>query len=196
MKKGFLVLLSLALAQIAAVAAPVDLGFPASSSPYDSYLSPVRNVLHQLDGKETSMERVRELMRVGRSFRYSFTNPYVASSPEKTAATRTGDCKDKALWLANQLNDSNVRFVIGKAKRSSKISHAWLMWQHESRWWILDCTNLREPVSVDGVSQNEYIPLYSFNRQGVFHHRSTAQFAAADIAAKRDLSVAANGQAQ
>ena len=38
----------------------------------------------------------------------------VAALPETTAARRSGDCKDKALWLASQLGDSDVRFVIGK----------------------------------------------------------------------------------
>ena len=184
MKTALLALLALSVAQIARAVAPVDLGAPSSSTPYDAYMSPVKNVLHQLNGEENSMERVRELMRIGRNFRYAFTNPYVASSPEKTAATRTGDCKDKALWLANQLNDSNVRFVIGKARRSSKMSHAWLYWKDQNnRWWILDCTNLREPVAADRVSSSEYIAFYSFSRQGTYRHGSTQLLAAQGVAA-------------
>jgi transglutaminase-like putative cysteine protease len=81
----------------------LDLGFPASATPYDAYMYPVKQVLTRLASEETSMDRVRRLMRDGREFRYSFTSPYVAATPDVTAATRSGDCKAKALWLADQL---------------------------------------------------------------------------------------------
>src|ERR1700694_5469600 len=96
----------------------LDLGAPASITPYDPYMSPVKHVLTQLGTVDNSLDRVRQLMHVGRAFRYSFTSPYVAATPNVTATTRAGDCKAKALWLADQLNDSHVRFVIGKARRS------------------------------------------------------------------------------
>src|ERR1043165_8259666 len=104
MKKALITLIALALSPIAFASAPLDLGSPASVTPYDSYMSPVKRVLSHLDSEETSMERVRQLMHIGRNFRYSFTTPYVAASPQTTAATRAGDCKAKALWLADQLN--------------------------------------------------------------------------------------------
>jgi hypothetical protein len=130
-------------------------------------------VLTHLTSADSSMDKVRNLMREGRGFRYSFTAPYVAATPEVTAATRAGDCKAKALWLADQMNDSSVRFVIGKARRSSQMSHAWLMWQHDNRWWILDCTNNWEPVAADRVSNNQYIPYYSFAKTGEYRHQAT-----------------------
>lgn len=190
MKKLLLALLALATAHIAFASAPLDLGAPAGGTPYDRYMTPVKHVLTQLRGEEGSMERVRQLMRVGRNFRYSFTDPYTAATPETTAATRAGDCKAKALWLADQLNDSSVRFVIGKARSTSRISHAWLMWQHESRWWILDCTNMREPIAADRVSSSEYIPFYSFSKEGTYRHRSTPALYADSVAGSRSAPVA------
>lgn len=154
-------------------AADLDLGSPASATPYDPYMSPVRQVLTHLKTEENSMDRVRSLMHEGRAFRYSFTSPYVAATPDVTAATRAGDCKAKALWLADQLNDQSVRFVIGKARRTSQMSHAWLLWQHENRWWILDCTNNWDPIPADRVSASRYIPYYSFAKNGEYRHRST-----------------------
>jgi hypothetical protein len=151
----------------------VDLGSPAAGTPYDPYMTPVKHVLTHLTAEENSMDRVRSLMHEGRSFRYSFTSPYVAATPDVTAATRSGDCKAKALWLADQLNDENVRFVIGKARRASQMSHAWLMWEHDNHWWILDCTNNWEPVQADRVSSNQYIPYYSFAKNGEFRHQAT-----------------------
>ena len=190
MKNLLITLLAFAVSHIAYANVSPDLGAPAGGTPYDRYMTPVKNVLIQLGRDEASMERVRELMRVGRNSRYSFTTPYTAATPETTAATHAGDCKAKALWLADQLNDSSVRFVIGKARSSSRISHAWLMWQHDSRWWILDCTNMREPIPADRVSTSEYIPFYSFSKEGTYRHRATATLYADAVAGSRNAPVA------
>ena len=74
-------------------------------------------------------------MRQGRAFRYSHSEntdlaKYSPAQPEQTAARGAGDCKDKALWLINQMHDASARFVIGKFKRGANVSHAWVMWQH------------------------------------------------------------------
>src|SRR5687768_2301350 len=130
------------------------------------------------------MERVRDLMRKGHKFRYSFTDPYVAALPHITATRKAGDCKAKSLWLCDQLGDENVRYVIGKSRRNAKISHAWLLWKNEGRWWILDCTNTARPIPADSVSRNQYIPLYSYDRAASYRHAST-QLRTASVAGKR-----------
>jgi hypothetical protein len=158
-------------------------------------MSPVKLVLNHLGNNDAPMDRVRQLMHEGREFRYSFTSPYVAATPAATEATRSGDCKAKALWLADQLNDSSVRFVIGKARRSSQMSHAWLMWQHENRWYILDCTNNWDPIPADRVSSSQYIPYYSFAKTGEFRHISTAIYTASSgTVAGNGSAVASNAQ--
>ena len=178
MKKTTLFLACLFLTHLSFAA--VDLGLPSPGTPYDSYMNPVRRVLGQLDGRKesASMDRVKQLMHEGRRFRYSFTNPYTPALPQDTATRHAGDCKDKALWLADQLNDPSVRFVIGKARSSSKISHAWLMWEHDNHWFVLDCTNNYMPIPADRLSKREYIPFYSFARNGTYRHEATrAMFA-------------------
>jgi hypothetical protein len=122
-------------------------------------------------------------MRQGRAFRYSHTEPYYPADPQATATRRAGDCKDKALWLMDQLQDQNVRFVIGKLSRGAAVSHAWLMWEHEGQWWILDCTMLSRPVLADRAGANEYVPLYSFSRGAAFRHTEKAGLIA-DVANK------------
>jgi hypothetical protein len=174
MKAALLAFTLLASQALAFAHTNLDLGFPASDTPYDPYMSPVKQVLTHLTNEESSMSRVRHLMHEGRSFRYSFTSPYVAATPAVTETTRAGDCKAKALWLADQLNDESVRFVIGKARRTSQMSHAWLMWQHDNRWWILDCTNNWDPIPADRVSSSQYIPYYSFAKNGEYRHQATA----------------------
>ena len=173
----------------------LDLGSPAAATPYDPYMSPVKQVLTHLTNEQNSMDLVRRLMHQGRQFRYSFTSPYVAATPNVTAATHAGDCKAKALWLADQLNDQSLRFVIGKARRSSQMSHAWLMWQHDNRWWILDCTNNWDPIPADRVSSSQYIPYYSFAKTCEYRHRATQIMTAdtASVAGSRG-AIASNAQ--
>src|SRR4051812_36367254 len=112
--KSLLAIAVLFASSLAAFAG-VDLGANASHTPYDAYMQPVKRVLGSLDGATPSLERVQALMREGRNFRYSYTEPYEAALPNVTAATRAGDCKAKALWLCDQLGDKNARFVVGKA---------------------------------------------------------------------------------
>jgi hypothetical protein len=179
MKKLLLSLLSVVVSYGCFASTTVDLGSSAKYTPYDRYMGAVKQVLTHLNGTATpTMPQVRQWMSQGRNFRYSFTDPYVAATPDVTARLHAGDCKAKSLWLADQINDPSVRFVIGKARSSSRISHAWLMWKNEGRWWILDCTNTREPIAADRINpEREYIPLYSYSKTGNFCHSSTGMMA-------------------
>jgi len=153
--------------------AVVDLGVPAGSTPYDIYMRPVKQVLSGLTGQDADMGHVRSLMREGRSFRYLYTDPYNAALPSVTAATRSGDCKAKALWLCDEMNDQNVRFVVGKTTPHARLSHAWVMWQHSGHWWVLDPTNASAPLLADHLPWDEYIPLYSWSKTGEYRHTAT-----------------------
>ncbi len=167
---------SLALAIIALIGsslagiAGVDLGMPSKGTPYDRYMAPVKTTLSSLGKNRPSMETVSALMKQGRSFRYRMDNPYVASLPAETARTRTGDCKDKALWLCDQLGDSSVRFVIGKTHPSAKMSHAWVLWNDGSRYWILDCTLKRAPIAADTLPADRYMPQFSYSKATAYRH--------------------------
>jgi hypothetical protein len=174
--------------------AGVDLGSSASRTPYDSYMQPVKHVLGSLDGAAPTMDKVQALMRQGRGFFYSYTTPYVAQTPQVTASTHAGDCKAKALWLCDQLGDSNVRFVVGKAHYGAKLSHAWVLWREASsgRWYVLDCTNNAKPVAADSLRSDEYIPLYSWGKSGAYRHAATTIGMAA-VAGKRPAPGVATG---
>ncbi|MEI6350337.1 MAG: hypothetical protein WCP06_04445 [Verrucomicrobiota bacterium] len=143
----------------------------AGSTPYDPYLQPVDSVIQRLDGSSPSFERVSALMREGFSFKYSYDTPYIATTPEVTESRHAGDCKAKSLWLASQMNDASVRYVIGKARRTSRISHAWLMWKYNSKWWILDPTNASVPIPANAVGADDYLVSYSYDRTGSYCHR-------------------------
>ena len=190
LSSSILALLALSLSALAGV----DLGDSASRTPYDAYMQPVKHVLSSLDGGAPTMDRVNALMRQGRNFRYSYTEPYVAKTPEATAASHSGDCKAKALWLCDQLGDQNVRFVVGKAHYGAKLSHAWVLWKEPttSKWYILDCTNNYRPVAADSVRQDDYIPLYSWSKSGTYRHAATTIGFAA-VAGKRTAPGVATG---
>jgi len=185
--KAALTAFSALLAVGSHVFAAFDLGSPAGASPYEPYMRPVKQVLGSLSGTTPSMDKVMDLLREGKSFRYSFTEPYVAATPDVTARTHSGDCKAKSLWLCAELGDRSVRYVIGKARKTSKISHAWVMWNDGARWWILDPTNSSRPIAAESTSRDEYIPLYSYDRSGCYRHASTQIFMANTTTAGKPL---------
>ena len=177
----------------AAALAGFDAGMPSNATPYDHYMTPVRTVLSTVGPQGRTMDDVKKLMVQGRNFRYRMTNPYVAAMPEQTARTRTGDCKDKALWLCDQLGSDEVRFVIGKTEKGIRINHAWVMWRNEGKWWLLDCTLRSAPILADRLSTDRYIPLYSFSKTGTYRHAAT-QANIARVASKKNSPVASNGR--
>ena len=191
-KTSILALSGLLFSQSGALAG-IDMGFPAGYTPYDRYMSPVRQVLCSLHRHTTDLNRVQSLLSVGRNFRYSYTDPYTAALPSVTARTQTGDCKAKSLWLMDQLGDSNMRYVIGKARATSKISHAWLMWNDGSSWWILDPTNASRPIPAESARRDEYIPLYSWAKDGSYRH-SASNLGVAAVAAKAKRAPSATAE--
>lgn len=163
-------LLLLATAALAVARPDLSNGRPGPT-PYDPYRGPVDAVMQRLNGPSPSFSTVATLMRQGFSFKYVFDAPYLAQMPQVTASRRSGDCKAKSLWLASRMNDgSNLRYVIGKARRTSRISHAWLMWKNEGRWWILDPTNTADPIPADSVGPDDYIVNYSYDKSGSYCH--------------------------
>lgn len=190
MKKALLTAALLLLTKFA-VSAAVDLGTTTDHTPYDRYLTPVKDVLNSMHGETATMDKVQSAMRQGRAFHYAHTEPYLPATPQETASRHTGDCKDKALWLMDQIQDPSARFVIGKMTRGAKLSHAWVMWQHDGQWWILDCTMLSKPIPAEKAGANEYVPLYSYSRSGAYRHTDKVGMTA-DVAGKTTNRVAAN----
>jgi hypothetical protein len=188
MKLFALAISLLSFSSMAALAIPVDLGSAAGFTPYDAYMRPVKRVLSTVPNQKAAMGQVQDAMRKGRSFRYVHSDPYNPTLPAETARRRSGDCKDKALWLCDQLKDSSARFVIGKMKRSSKISHAWVMWQTEGHWFVLDCTLNSRPIPMESVAKGDYVPLYSYARSGTYRHAATSLMVASNSTASEPVA--------
>lgn len=155
-----------------AQATSLDLGTPTSRTPYDAYLGPLWEVLHHLSGAQPDIGTVNKLVAEGRGFRYVFKKdqPYVPQTPAETESTHCGDCKAKALWLASKMDSTHIRFVVGKARAESTMSHAWLIWEGPDGWLILDATMFSRPLQPDRVSPTEYLPNYSYAPGGKYIH--------------------------
>lgn len=164
---------------------------PTSFTPYDRYMTGARSVFEQADGLSPTLAAACRFVEEGRAFRYVSCDPYRPDSPEVTAERRAGDCKSKALWLYKRLNDPSALYVIGKAEKQSKTSHAWVYWRYEGRWWILDPTTRSTPIAASSVSSSRYVPYYSFSRDGAYRHEATRIFGAHEeipaVAQKRFL---------
>lgn len=147
---------------------------PTSSTPYDRYFGSVRAVISSLEPHGAStMYKACHLMKIGHSFEYMSRDPYRPDPPKLTEVQHCGDCKSKALWLYDNLADSSALFVIGKAEKNLRTSHAWVYWRCDGRWWILDCTDRADPIAADSVPPDRYVPYYSFGKTGTYRHPAT-----------------------
>lgn len=152
--------------------AQIDLGSSTSRTPYDQYLGPMWSVFQRLGGGQPDVGLVEQLMRQGKSFRYVFKvdQPYVPQSPDVTETSKSGDCKAKSLWLASKMNTRKVRYVIGKAKGVSNMSHAWIIWDGPQGWLVLDATFYSRPLSPN----SGFTPIYSYSPGGRYAHTVSA----------------------
>ena len=62
------------------------------------------------------------------------------------------------------------------------------MWEHDNQWWILDCTNNYQPIPAEKVSRNEYIPFFSYARNGTYRHEATRTMFAEVASAKNTVA--------
>lgn len=137
----------------------IDLGQPAIFTPYDSAMAPVRQVLARAHNQQPSFAKVTALMQRAHGRR---------------GAAVSGDCKAKSLWLCERIGDSELRFVVGKLYRRSRRDHAWLLWKHDDRWWILDPANARRPLAADAARADQYVPYYTYARTGDYRRHATS----------------------
>jgi hypothetical protein len=133
-------------------------------------------VFRSLKDNQPDAAMVDQLIRQGYSFRYIFKKeqPFVPQTPDVTENTKSGDCKAKSLWLASKMNCRRVRYVIGKARLVSNISHAWIMWESPQGWLILDATNFSKPLAPQRLSPTEFIPTYSYSPSTRYAHTVAA----------------------
>jgi len=132
----------------------------------------IEHTLARLDGPEPSMETTRALMRQAFHFAYprgkNEAGARLPADPAVTEATRSGDCKDRAWWLATRLNDSNLIFAVGKLSAADPENHAWLFWKKDGQLWVLDPIFFTAPVLASKVPPQSYVVEKLYTKYGPF----------------------------
>jgi hypothetical protein len=132
----------------------------------------IEHTLARLDGPEPSMATARALMR--QAFHFSYPKgkheegARLPADPTVTEATRSGDCKDRAWWLASRLNNSDLIFAAGKYSATDSESHAWLFWKKDGQLWILDPIYFTAPVRASRLRPAHYIVDKLYTKYGTF----------------------------
>lgn len=158
--------------------AEVDTGRPCGGTPYDAYMGPMRQTYARLGDGSPSINDVRSQLRTAYRFRYYFdaSQPYTPQLPEVTESRQQGDCKAKSLWLLSKMETRDARYVLGKAKVGSRISHVWLLWSNGGTWIILDPTNTADIIEADRVVGQKCIAKYSYSGRSAYKHPTYSQY--------------------
>jgi predicted transglutaminase-like cysteine proteinase len=139
---------------------------PVESTPYDGQMSRIRPVL--LTEKKTpgqlSVATVNEWMGDLRNIPYGYHLEW--KMPAEVTSGEPADCKGKAVALYEKMQArgaTNVRLVIGKRAPSSRVTHAWLVWQTLSGEFVLDPTFNWYATRAESVGRGSYVPLYAYS---------------------------------
>ncbi len=156
------------------------LGEKIERTPYDAYFGEVKKVREELKKKtskklpEIHFDQVKKWQATCYRWEYVHQAAYHAQSPEATEESRSGDCKDKSLWLWWKLQNPDARLVVGKLNIHQPILHAWVIWPHDGKWYVLDPAFYDRPQAVEDILSIEYIPYYSFDVNGKYKHQENA----------------------
>ncbi|HEY0369754.1 MAG TPA: hypothetical protein VGC85_09175 [Chthoniobacterales bacterium] len=149
---------------------------PVESTPYDQQMSRIRPVLVAAKSAvhhELSVSTVNGWMTDLRGIPYAYHMEW--KTPEEVQSGEPADCKGKALALYQRMQASgatNVRLVIGKRAPTSRVTHAWLVWQTTSGELVLDPTFNWMACRADAVAKGSYLPYFAY--------AGTRKFRAAD----------------
>jgi hypothetical protein len=175
-----------------ASAPAADLGQRSKCTPYDRYFGRLFAVLEGTGAAPAPPAQVMAKMKDARRIRHQYDprEPYIPQTPLITERRRVGDCKAKALWLIQELNDPRARFVVGKYRGARTKNHAWVLWSDGSHWWVLDPTFHDRPVSIGETRSEKWEPHYSYDKRGRYVHGGVSQ--APDFNAR--IAVAGNAR--
>lgn len=136
------------------------------STPYDRQMSRVRPIITASRGAQAhdvSMTLVNHWMEDLRGIPYGFHMEW--KTPEEVESGQSADCKGKAVALYQKMKENgakNVRLVIGRRAPTSKVTHAWLVWETEQGDYVLDPTFNWMARRADEIGDRSYVPLYAF----------------------------------
>ena len=149
-----------------------------NATPYDRQMDRIRPVLNTTSRtavENTSLAVVNQWMSDLRDIPYGYQ--MVWKTPSEVESRNPADCKGKAVALYQRMKAngaSNVRLVIGKRAPTSKMTHAWLVWDTNNGSFVLDPTFNYSATKADRVGRNSYVPLYAYAGSKKFRAASTS----------------------
>src|SRR3954471_12483542 len=137
-----------------------------NSTPYDHQMNRIRPVLASTSpggGQGLSIAIVNHWMEDLRDIPYGYQLEW--KTPEEVETRRPADCKGKAVALYQRMlvnGAKNVRLVIGKRAPTSRMTHAWLVWEANGSSYILDPTFNWMACRSEEIGDRSYVPLYAY----------------------------------
>jgi hypothetical protein len=137
-----------------------------NSTPYDHQMNRIRPVLASTSaggGQGLSIGIVNHWMEDLRDIPYGYQMEW--KTPEEVETRRPADCKGKAVALYQRMlvnGAKNVRLVIGKRAPTSRMTHAWLVWEANGGSYILDPTFNWMACRSEEIGDRSYVPLYAY----------------------------------
>lgn len=136
-----------------------------NATPYDRQMDRIRPVLNTsaASGDHVSLSIVNQWMSDLRDIPYGYQ--MVWKTPSEVESRNPADCKGKAVALYQRMRANgatNLRLVIGKRAPTSRMTHAWLVWETNNGSFVLDPTFNYNATPAGSIGKNSYVPLYAF----------------------------------
>ena len=137
-----------------------------NATPYDRQMDRIRPVLNtssDASADQTSLAVVNQWMSDLRDIPYGYQQTW--KTPSEVESRNPADCKGKAVALYQRMRAngaSNVRLVIGKRAPTSRMTHAWLVWETNNGSFLLDPTFNYNATRADKVGRGAYVPFYAY----------------------------------
>jgi predicted transglutaminase-like cysteine proteinase len=151
------------------------------STPYDRQMSRIRPVLTSRSTDlehEISLATVNQWMGNLREIPYEYHTEW--KTPTEVETGQPADCKGKAVALYKRMHSrgaKNVRLVIGVRAPTSRVTHAWLVWETTHGTYVLDPTFNWMACRSEQLSERSYVPLYAYSGTKKFRAASTDLYA-------------------
>ena len=113
-------------------------------------------------GQQVSLSAVNQWMGDLRDIPYGYHMEW--KTPTEVQKGGPSDCKGKAVALYEKMQAGgakNVRLVIGKRAPTSRMTHAWLVWETDHGTYLLDPTFNWNACRTEQLSDQSYVPLYA-----------------------------------
>lgn len=156
--------------------------FSVESTPYDRQMNRIRPVLvssrNTATAHDVSLSIVNQWMEDLRDIPYGYQMEW--KTPFEVQSREPADCKGKAVALYQRMQARgarNVRLVIGRRAPTSRMTHAWVVWETDQGSYVLDPTFNWMACRAEEVAERAYVPLYAYAGSKKFRAAASTLYA-------------------